>query len=88
MVQSQPSFSLSLGQCFRDDQGSTNSLSQATAETVDLGPAHPPKEDAIAAFDQVLPDLKKALLHLRQEHSSENPSKLLPRHTTNTITRA
>ncbi|RSL70530.1 hypothetical protein CEP54_001716 [Fusarium duplospermum] len=41
----------------------------ATAETVDLGPAHPPKEDAISAFEQILPELKKNLIHLRHEYS-------------------
>lgn len=44
---------------------------QATAETVNLGPAHPPKEDAISAFEQILPELKKSLVHLRHEYSSE-----------------
>lgn len=44
---------------------------QATAETVDLGPAHPPKEDAVSAFEQILPELKKNLIHLRHEYSSE-----------------
>lgn len=45
----------------------------ATAETVELGPAHPPKEDAIAAFDSILPDLKKSLVHIRHEHSKHEP---------------
>lgn len=44
---------------------------KATAETVDLGPPHPPKEDAISAFEQLLPELKKNLIHLRHEYSSE-----------------
>ncbi|KAF4974502.1 hypothetical protein FZEAL_8598 [Fusarium zealandicum] len=45
----------------------------ATAETVDLGPAHPPKEDAIIAFDQILPDLKKNLVHLRRDYAKHEP---------------
>ncbi|KAL4727519.1 hypothetical protein ACLX1H_006433 [Fusarium chlamydosporum] len=43
----------------------------ATAETVDLGPAHPPKEDAIIAFEQVSPELKKTLVHTRRDYNSQ-----------------
>jgi len=46
----------------------------ATAETVQLGPSHPPKEEAIKAFDEIELDLKKTLQHLRHEtdkHESE-----------------
>lgn len=49
-----------------------NSLTQATAETVDLGPVHPPKEDSITAFEQILPELKKTLVHLRHDYNSES----------------
>ena len=41
----------------------------ATAETVDLGPPHPPKEDTIEAFNAILPDLKHKLVHLRRDYS-------------------
>lgn len=44
--------------------------SQATAETVDLGPPHPPKEDSVVAFTQVLPHLKHDLAHIRRDHQS------------------
>jgi hypothetical protein len=42
----------------------------ATAETVDLGSAHPPKEESIVAFQHVLPELKKKLVHLRHDYNS------------------
>ncbi|KAF4464642.1 hypothetical protein FALBO_8525 [Fusarium albosuccineum] len=45
----------------------------ATAETVDLGPPHPPKEDSITAFEQVLPDIKKSLIHLRHDYAKHEP---------------
>ncbi|KAJ4008332.1 hypothetical protein NW766_009324 [Fusarium irregulare] len=44
----------------------------ATAETVDLGPAHPPKEDSIVAFEQILPELKKKLVHLRHDYNNHD----------------
>ncbi|KLP02095.1 uncharacterized protein FFB20_15721 [Fusarium fujikuroi] len=50
-----------------------NSLTQATAETVDLGPVHPPKEDSITAFEQILPELKKTLVHLRHDYNKHEP---------------
>ncbi|KAG9253588.1 uncharacterized protein F5Z01DRAFT_147570 [Emericellopsis atlantica] len=46
----------------------------ATAETVDLGPAHPPKEDSIVAFEHLLPELKSQLARMRrdyQKHETE-----------------
>jgi hypothetical protein len=45
----------------------------ATAETVDLGPAHPPKEESIAAFNTILPDIKSKLVHLRRDYNSTWP---------------
>ncbi|KAH7160154.1 hypothetical protein B0J13DRAFT_122477 [Dactylonectria estremocensis] len=42
----------------------------ATAETVDLGPAHPPKEESITVFSAILPEIKKKLVHLRHEYNS------------------
>lgn len=46
---------------------------QATAETVDLGSTHPPKEDSIKALNEILPDLKHELIHSRREKSSASP---------------
>lgn len=43
---------------------------KATADTVDLGPAHPPKEDSIIVFSEILPELKKSLVHLRHDYNS------------------
>ncbi|RGP73635.1 hypothetical protein FLONG3_6285 [Fusarium longipes] len=45
----------------------------ATAETVDLGPAHTPKEDSIIAFEQILPELKKTLVHTRRDYNKHEP---------------
>lgn len=41
----------------------------ATAETVDLGPAHPPKEESLKAYGQFETDLKKKLLHLKHTYA-------------------
>lgn len=46
----------------------------ATAETVDLGPAHAPKAEALKAFDAVHVDIKKALQHLRHDANSKSIS--------------
>ncbi|KAG9245634.1 hypothetical protein BJ878DRAFT_418797 [Calycina marina] len=40
----------------------------ATAETVDMGPPHAPKEESINAFKEIEIDLKKLLQHMRHEH--------------------
>ncbi|KAF7540653.1 hypothetical protein G7Z17_g12148 [Cylindrodendrum hubeiense] len=45
----------------------------ATADTVDLGPAHPPKEDSIIVFSEILPELKKTLVHLRHDYNKHEP---------------
>ncbi|KAH6895145.1 hypothetical protein B0T10DRAFT_557381 [Thelonectria olida] len=45
----------------------------ATAETVELGPAHPPKEDSITVFSEILTDLKKQLVHLRHDYNKHEP---------------
>ncbi|KAM0339814.1 hypothetical protein ACHAPU_010767 [Fusarium lateritium] len=45
----------------------------ATAETVDLGLVHPPKEDSIVAFEHVLPEIKKTLIHLRHDYNKHEP---------------
>ncbi|KAF7551712.1 hypothetical protein G7046_g7642 [Stylonectria norvegica] len=41
----------------------------ATAETVDLGPPHAPKEDSIEAFNTILLDIKKSIVHLRHSYN-------------------
>lgn len=46
----------------------------ATAETVELGPAHSPKEAAIKAFNEIEVDLKKTLQHLRHETNKHEPA--------------
>ncbi|CAG9939828.1 unnamed protein product [Clonostachys rosea f. rosea IK726] len=45
----------------------------ATAETVDLGPPHPPKEDSIVAFTHTLPEIKHELIRLRREYTKHEP---------------
>ncbi|KAI8167675.1 hypothetical protein K4K49_002667 [Colletotrichum sp. SAR 10_70] len=40
----------------------------ATAETVDLGPVHEPKEESIKVFKDIEHELKKELLHTRREY--------------------
>lgn len=42
----------------------------ATADTVDMGPPHAPKEDAIEAFQTIEHELKRKLVHLRHEANS------------------
>lgn len=42
----------------------------ATAETVEMGPPHPPKEESIKAFNEIEVDLKKKIQHLRHETAS------------------
>ncbi|KAI3332167.1 hypothetical protein HD806DRAFT_184924 [Xylariaceae sp. AK1471] len=44
----------------------------ATADTVNLGPPHPPKEESIKAFAEVEADLKKQLLHLKHTYLSNS----------------
>lgn len=45
----------------------------ATAETVDLGPPHSPKEESINVFDEIEHELKKHLVHLRHQHDKHEP---------------
>jgi len=45
----------------------------ATAETVQMGPPHPPKEESIEAFNKIEVDLKKTLQHLRHETNKHEP---------------
>jgi len=45
----------------------------ATAETVEMGPAHPPKAESIEAFNKIEVDLKKALQHQRHDANKHEP---------------
>ncbi|KAH8808380.1 hypothetical protein F5884DRAFT_792005 [Xylogone sp. PMI_703] len=46
----------------------------ATAETVDLSPPHPPREESITTFIELMPEIKKALVHLRHSTTKHDPS--------------
>jgi len=46
----------------------------ATAETVDLGPLHKPKEESIITFEEIEIDLKKRLQHMRHDMSKHEPA--------------
>ncbi|KAI1435694.1 hypothetical protein GGR50DRAFT_693927 [Xylaria sp. CBS 124048] len=50
----------------------------ATADTVNLGPLHPPKEESIKAFSEVEADLKKELLHLKHTYLKHEPEYFAP----------
>ncbi|KAK0666218.1 hypothetical protein QBC41DRAFT_326172 [Cercophora samala] len=45
----------------------------ATAETVQLGPPHEPKEESLKVFEQIAHELKKTLVHIRHEHNKHEP---------------
>ncbi|KAI9050749.1 hypothetical protein LZ554_004868 [Drepanopeziza brunnea f. sp. 'monogermtubi'] len=45
----------------------------ATVDTVTLGPAHPPKEASITAFNEIEVELKTKLQHLRHEMTKHEP---------------
>jgi len=42
----------------------------ATADTVNLGPPHAPKEESINVFNEIQHELKKQLIHIRHQHDS------------------
>jgi len=44
-------------------------LSQATADSVELGPAHEPKEESLQAFRDIEHELKKTLIHMRKTYA-------------------
>jgi len=46
----------------------------ATAETVQLGTPHPPKEESIRAFNEIEIDLKKTIQHLRHDTNKHEPA--------------
>jgi hypothetical protein len=45
----------------------------ADAETCKLSPPHAPKEAAIRSFKQLLPEIKRQLIHLRHTHDKHEP---------------
>ncbi|KAK0729434.1 hypothetical protein B0T21DRAFT_212886 [Apiosordaria backusii] len=45
----------------------------ATAETVELGAPHEPKEESLKVFGQIEHELKKTLVHIRHEHNKHEP---------------
>ncbi|VBB72756.1 Putative protein of unknown function [Podospora comata] len=45
----------------------------ATAETVELGATHEPKEESLRVFEQIERELKKTLVHIRHEHDKHEP---------------
>ncbi|KAI1489377.1 hypothetical protein F5X96DRAFT_641178 [Biscogniauxia mediterranea] len=45
----------------------------ATADTVELGEAHPPKEESLKVFREIEHDLKKTLLHLKHTYAKHEP---------------
>lgn len=45
----------------------------ATADTVNLGPPHAPKEESINVFNEIQHELKKQLIHLRHQHDKHEP---------------
>ncbi|KAH8883959.1 hypothetical protein GQ53DRAFT_752499 [Thozetella sp. PMI_491] len=45
----------------------------ATESTVDFGSAHPPKEESIHVFKEILPKLKHEIVHLRHDHDKHEP---------------
>jgi hypothetical protein len=57
-----------------DTYSQTTNTTQATRETVDLGPPHPPKEESIKAFREIIHDLKKELVHIRHDHDKHEPA--------------
>ncbi|KAK0618616.1 hypothetical protein B0T17DRAFT_619187 [Bombardia bombarda] len=48
-------------------------MATATAETVELGPPHEPKEESIKLFNKIQHELKKELVHIRHEHNKHEP---------------
>ncbi|KAI5810102.1 hypothetical protein DFH27DRAFT_538103 [Peziza echinospora] len=44
----------------------------ATAETVELGPPHFPKEGSITAFNALLPQIRKKLIVMRHKHGKHD----------------
>ena len=45
----------------------------ATAETVDLGAAHPPKEESLKALHEFMPELKHEILSKRRSYGKHEP---------------
>ncbi|EEB97629.1 hypothetical protein MPER_03017 [Moniliophthora perniciosa FA553] len=45
----------------------------ATIDTIELNEPHPPKENAIEAFEKVLDDIKKAIIESRRHWDKHEP---------------
>ncbi|KLU89324.1 hypothetical protein MAPG_08297 [Magnaporthiopsis poae ATCC 64411] len=45
----------------------------ATAETVELGEAHPPKQESLRVFEELQSELKHELIKLRHNHDKHEP---------------
>ncbi|KAI1386926.1 uncharacterized protein F4822DRAFT_411582 [Hypoxylon trugodes] len=45
----------------------------ATAETVELGPPHAPKEESLKVFSEIEHELKKTLLHMKHTYLKHEP---------------
>ncbi|KAI1807336.1 hypothetical protein F4811DRAFT_506572 [Daldinia bambusicola] len=50
----------------------------ATAETVELGPPHPPKEESLKVFSEIEHELKKTLLHMKHTYLKHEPEYFAP----------
>ncbi|KAI1467464.1 uncharacterized protein F4812DRAFT_459570 [Daldinia caldariorum] len=50
----------------------------ATAETVELGPPHPPKEESLKVFSEIEHELKKTLLHMKHTYQKHEPEYFAP----------
>ncbi|KAI0111532.1 hypothetical protein F4814DRAFT_450209 [Daldinia grandis] len=50
----------------------------ATAETVELGPPHAPKEESLKVFSEIESELKKTLLHMKHTYLKHEPEYFAP----------
>ncbi|KAL7628241.1 hypothetical protein AAE478_002440 [Parahypoxylon ruwenzoriense] len=50
----------------------------ATAETVELGPPHAPKEESLKVFSEIEHELKKTLLHMKHTYLKHEPEYFAP----------
>ncbi|KAI8958765.1 hypothetical protein F5Y11DRAFT_351159 [Daldinia sp. FL1419] len=50
----------------------------ATAETVELGPPHAPKEESLKVFSEIESELKKTLLHMKHTYHKHEPEYFAP----------
>ncbi|KAI0828380.1 hypothetical protein F5Y06DRAFT_224083 [Hypoxylon sp. FL0890] len=50
----------------------------ATADTVELGPPHAPKEESLKVFSEIEHELKKTLLHMKHTYLKHEPEYFAP----------